>query len=105
MANKFKLRSGDEVVVLTGRCKGQTGKITKLNKDTDKVVVSGLNLFKKHKKPDAQNPDGGIIEKPMPLHVSNVALLDPKTKKPTRIGYKFDGDRKIRVAKKSQTEL
>ena len=100
-----KLKKGDEVVVLNGRAKGLTGKIDRLDLKNAKVYIGGVNLFKKHLKPSANNPESGIIDKPMPLHVSNVAFVDPKTKKATKLGYQMQGDRKVRIAKVSGTVL
>ena len=104
--NKTKIRKGDDVIVMTGRSRGHRGKVERVDNKTYRVYVSGANLFKKHQKPDAQNPDGGIIEKTMPLHLSNVMLIDPKTDKPTRIGVKLDANgKKVRFAKGSGTSL
>lgn len=102
---KCKLRKGDEVIVITGSSKGQSGKIDKVDRKKSRVYVSGVNLGKRHVKPTATNPEGGIIEKAMPLHVSNVSLIDPKTKKPTRVGYKVEDGKKVRFAKASGTLL
>lgn len=104
--NKTKIRKGDEVIVLTGRSRGHTAKVERVDKKAYRVYVAGANLFKKHQKPDAQNPDGGIIEKTVSIHLSNVMLLDPKTNKPTRIGFKLDANgKKVRFAKASGTVL
>ena len=101
MEFKTKFKKGDEVVVLTGRSKGTVGKIEKISAD-GKVVVAGANQFKKHQKPDMQNPDGGIVTRSMPLDISNVAFVDPKTKKATRLGFKMEeGSKKARFAKAS----
>lgn len=100
-AFKTKLRKGDEVIVLTGRSRGETGKIEDIDKKTGRVYLEGKNLGKKHQKPDLSNHEGGIVDVPMPLHVSNVALVDPKGKKATRIGFKVEGGKKSRVARKS----
>jgi len=102
---KCKLKKGDEVVVLTGRAKGTVAKIDVVNRKDLTVTLAGVNLSKRHVKPDMNNPNGGIIDKAMPLAISNVALVDPKTKKATRVGYKLEGDNKVRVAKKSGTIL
>ncbi len=102
---KFRLKKGDEVVVLTGKSKGGVGKIDKVDFKRNAVFVSGLNIFKKHARPGVNGDEGGIIEKVMPVHVSNVALVDPKTKKATRIGYKVENGSKVRVAKGSKTVL
>ncbi len=101
MATKFKVKKGDEVVVIAGKEKGKKGKITKVITDTSRVVVGGINMVKKHTKP-SRTGAGGMVEKESPLHVSNVALIDPKSGKPTRAGYKIKEDgTKVRIAKKS----
>ena len=95
----------DTVIVIAGREKGKTGVIQKVIPESNRVVVENVNLRKKHKKPTQQNPDGGILEIYAPIDASNVMLLDPKTKKPTRIGHKVVKGKKVRVAKKSGTVL
>ena len=102
---KSKLKKGDEVIVLTGRSRGKTGKIENIFPNTDQVIVSGVNFYKKHQKPNMAYPDGGIIDKAVPLNLSNIALVDPKSKKATRVGYKMDNGNKVRFAKKSGTVL
>ena len=103
---KTKIRKGDEVMIMTGRSQGTTGKVEKVDLKSGRAFISGANLFKKHQKPDAKHPDGGIVDKPMSVHLSNIMVGDPKTKKPTRIGYKLDADgKKNRVAKASGTSL
>lgn len=99
MANKF--RKGDEVIVLTGKDKGKRGAITKLHTDTGRVVVENINMVKKHQKPNPNmNVPGGIIEKEMPIDVSNVAIFNPVTGKADRVGFRFlDDGRKVRVFK------
>ena len=98
---KLKLKKGDKVIVITGKDKGKTGEITKVLVKESKVIVSGINVVKRHTKPTQENA-GGIISKEMPIHISNVAFIDPKTSKATRLGVKVDKDgRKVRVAKKS----
>ena len=98
---KLKLKKGDKVVVIAGKDKGKTGEITKVLVKENKVLVSGINMAKRHTKPSQENA-GGIVSKEMPIHISNVAFVDPKTSKPTRLGVKVDKDgRKVRVAKKS----
>ena len=98
---KLKLKKGDKVIVTTGKDKGKTGEITTVFPKENKVVVAGVNMVKRHTKP-SQESAGGIISKEMPIHVSNVALVDPKTGKATRVGYKVEKDgHKVRVAKKS----
>lgn len=104
--NKTKLRKGDEVIVTNGRSKGHKGKIESIDIKNYNAIVTGANLYKKHRKPDAQNPDGGILEKAMPIHLSNLMLADPKSGKATRIGFKTDSnDKKLRIAKNSGTSL
>lgn len=101
----MNLVKGDTVIVIAGRDKGKTGVIQKVIPESNRVVVENVNLRKKHKKPTQQNPDGGIVEIYAPINASNVMLLDPKTKKPTRIGHKIVKGKKVRYAKKSGTTL
>ena len=100
MAQKFKVKKGDEVIVIAGKDKGKKGKITKVITDKSRVIVGGVNMIKRHAKA-SRTEAGGIVEKEASLHVSNVALLDPKSGKATRVGYKIENDRKVRVAKRS----
>ena len=105
MKNKIKLKKGDEVIVLSGKDKGKTGKIVRVIPDIRKVIVSDVNKYKKHQKPGNNEP-GGIIEKVMPLHISNVAFYDPSLKKGIRVSYKFNKDgKKMRINKKSGKEI
>ena len=98
---KLKIKKGDTIIVITGKDKGKTGEVTKVLVQENKVIVSGINMAKRHTKP-SQESAGGIISKEMPIQISNVAYVDPKTNKPTRLGIKIDKDgRKVRVAKKS----
>ncbi len=97
---KLKVKKGDKVVVLTGKDKGKTGEIKKVLIDDMQVIVQGVNVQTKHRKPSQTNA-GGLDKIEAPIHVSNVALVDPKTSKPTRVGYKVVGERKVRVARKS----
>lgn len=98
---KFKIKKGDKVVVLTGKDKGKTGEVKQLLTADCKVVVQGVNIQTKHRKPSQTNP-GGQEKIECPIHVSNVALADPKTGKATRVGFKtVAGDKKVRVAKRS----
>ena len=100
----MKLKTGDKVIVIAGANKGKEGKIIKTLKD--KVVVEGVNLRKKHLKPKNNNGTGEIITVEAPIHVSNVAIMDPKTKKPTNIKYDFDKNgKKIRISKKSNEKI
>ena len=101
MAVKFKIRKGDKVVVITGKEKGKTGEVLSVLREESRVLVQGINIVKRHTRPSAANP-GGIIDKEAPLHISNVAHVDPKSGKPTRVGFKIlDGGRKVRVARRS----
>jgi len=96
-----KIRKGDKVVVLSGRDKGRTGEVLKMMPKEDKAVVRGVNLVRRHQKQTPQQ-EGGIITKEAPIHVSNLALADPKDGKPTRVGFKVQEDgKKVRVAKRS----
>ena len=97
---KFKIKSGDTVQVIAGDHKGLEGKVLKIFKDKDKALVEGVNIVKKHNKPSAQNPQGGIVEKEAPIHISNLSLLNKKGET-TRVGYKMEGDKKVRYSKKS----
>lgn len=100
----MKLKTGDKVIVIAGSNKGKEGKITR--KLDDKVIIEGVNLRKKHLKPKNNNGEGEIVEIEAPIHVSNVMLIDPKTKKPTKIKYDTDKDgKKIRISKKSNEKI
>ncbi len=98
--SKWKLRKGDQVIVTAGKSKGATGKIDSVDRKRSGVTVAGVNMARKHTKP-TQNSPGGIIDKPLPLHISNVAMLDPRQGGPTRVGFRLDAGRKVRYAKKS----
>ncbi|WP_323788244.1 50S ribosomal protein L24 [Psychroserpens sp.] len=97
---KLKIKSGDTVQVIAGDHKGTEGKVLKVLKDKNKAIVEGVNMVKKHTKPSAQNPQGGIVEKEAPMHLSNLSLLTSKGET-TRVGYKMEGDNKVRFSKKS----
>jgi large subunit ribosomal protein L24 len=100
----MKIKKGDEVVVISGKYKGVKGEVLEARPTESRVVVAGVNRHKWHIKP-TQNEAGHIVDREAPIHVSNVALVDPKTKKPTRVGYKMEKGKKVRVARKSGTEL
>ena len=100
MNKKFKLKKGDEVIVLAGKDKGKTGKIIKMVPKQMKAIVSEINKVKKNQKPDNNQP-GGIIDKEMPIHISNLSFYDPELKKGIRIGYKIEKNNKVRVNKSS----
>ncbi len=93
-----KIKKGDRVVVLTGRDKGKKGEVTQVFPKEDRLIVGGLNLVKRHTRPSQADPQGGIKSKEAPLHISNVAYLDSKGQ-PTRVGFKAEGDKKVRYAK------
>lgn len=96
----MKIKKGDKVIVITGKDKGKTGEVTKAMPKENKVIVSGVNVSKRHQKPSQENA-GGIVNKEMPIHVSNVAIVDPKTGKATKVAKKVIEGRKVRVAKRS----
>ena len=105
MIKKIKLRKGDEVIVLTGKDKGKTGKIAKMFPQKDKAIVSDLNKVKKNQKPDNNQP-GGIIEKEMPIQISNLSFYDPKSKKGVKLGYKIKNkNEKIRIIRSTGKEV
>jgi large subunit ribosomal protein L24 len=93
-----KIRKGDRVVVLTGKDKGRQGSVSKVFPKESRVLVDGLNMVQRHTRPSQGDPQGGIKNKEAPLHVSNVAVVDSKGK-PTRVGFRMDGDKKVRFAK------
>ena len=100
-----KIRKGDKVIVLSGRDKGRTGEVFEVRPDANKALVRGVNMVRRHQKQTAQQ-EGGIISKESPIHLSNVAIVDPKDGKPTRIGFKvLDDGRKVRIAKRSGEQI
>tara|TARA_Y200000002_G_scaffold360736_1_gene346220 strand:- start:5359 stop:5673 length:315 start_codon:yes stop_codon:yes gene_type:complete len=104
MSIKLRLKKGDEVIVLAGKDKGKTGKIVKMLPKENKAIVSEINRVKKNQKPDNNQP-GGIIDKEMPMHISNLSFYDAQLKKGVKIGYKFDNDKKIRINKSTGKEI
>ena len=98
---KLKIKSGDVVRVIAGDHKGSEGKITKVLVDKNKAIVAGVNMVSKHTKPSAKSPQGGIVKKEAPIQISNLSLIDPKSKEITKTGTRMDGDKKVRFAKKS----
>jgi large subunit ribosomal protein L24 len=112
---KMKVRAGDDVIVIAGKDKGRRGKVLRVVPETQRVVVEGLNIVKRHTKPRPpanaqeaarQQPTGGVIQREAPLHVSNVQLVSPASDKPTRVGYRFDDQgRKVRVARRDGVDL
>jgi large subunit ribosomal protein L24 len=99
-----RIRKGDKVVVITGRDKGRTGEVIEMRPREQRVLVRGVNMVKRHQRQTATQ-EGGIISKEAPVHLSNVALADPKDGKPTRVGFKTVGDKKVRFAKRSGVEI
>lgn len=101
MAKTFKIKKGDRVAVITGRDKGKTGEVLRVLRKNNRVLVQGVNMVKRHQGP-TQVSAGGIMEKEAPVHISNVALIDPKSDRPTRVGYRIEKDgRKVRIARRS----
>lgn len=98
---KLKIKAGDQIVVLAGADRGKEGEVVKVFPKKNRAIVQGVNMIKKHTKPSAQNPQGGIIETEASIHISNLALLDPETGKATRVGYKIEDGKKVRVSKKT----
>jgi large subunit ribosomal protein L24 len=103
-----KIKKGDTVIVIAGRDKGRTGEVIEMRREASRALVRGVNMIKRHQK-QTQAQEGGIISKEAPIHLSNIALVDPKDNKPTRVGFKFIGtgeDRKrVRVARRSGVEI
>jgi len=103
---KLHIRKGDTVVVIAGESKGTQGKVLEVLPKENRAIVEGANLVSKHTKPNAKSPQGGIVKKEAPIHISNLMMVDPKTGKPTRIGRKLNKDNKlVRYAKKSGEEI
>jgi large subunit ribosomal protein L24 len=104
----MKIRRDDDVIVISGKDKGKTGKVLRVDRKAQKVFVEGLNMIKRHQRPNPANPNAqvGVIEREAPIHVSNVAIVDPKDNKPTRVGVRRDDNgRRMRVTKRSGSEL
>ncbi|TVZ25750.1 large subunit ribosomal protein L24 [Gillisia sp. Hel_I_86] len=97
---KLKIKSGDTVRLIAGDHKGQEGKVQKILRDKNKAIVEGVNMVSKHEKPSASNPQGGIVKKEAPIHLSNLSLIDKKGDT-TRIGYRMEDGKKVRFSKKS----
>ena len=99
------VKKGDKVMVITGKDKGKQGTILEAYPKKDRVLVEGVNEVKKHAKPSQDNPQGGILTQEAAIHVSNVMPIDPKSGEPTRVGYKVEDGKKVRIAKKSGEAL
>lgn len=102
---KLKIKSGDIVKVIAGDHRGEEGKILKIYRDKNKAIVEGVNLVSKHTKPTTEKPQGGIIKKEASIHISNLALIDSKTKEITRVGIRVEGEKRVRFSKKSNQVL
>jgi large subunit ribosomal protein L24 len=105
MMTKLKIKSGDVVKVIAGDHKGAEGKVLRVLRDKNKAIVEGVNMVSKHTKPSAKSPQGGIVKKEAALHISNLSLIDPKSKEATKVGFKVEGDKKVRFSKKSNQVL
>jgi large subunit ribosomal protein L24 len=101
MMTKLKVKKGDIVRVIAGDHKGEQGKIVTVQREKNKAIVEGVNMVSKHTKPSAKNPQGGIVKKEAAIHISNLSLIDPKSKETTKVGFKQEGDKKVRFSKKS----
>ena len=106
MAAKLKIRRDDEVLVISGKDRGKTGRVLRVDPAKERVFVEGLNIVKRHQRPRPGSTDpGGVIERPGPIHISNVMLIDPSDNKPTRVGIVREDGKRFRVHKKSQNRL
>ena len=106
MQKKFHIKKGDTVIVITGIYKGQKGRVLEVIRKSERAIVEGVNMMKKHTKPNSNNPQGGIIEQEASVHISNLMLVDPKTGEPSRIGRRLnDKGKLIRYSKKSGEEI
>lgn len=104
--NKLNIKKGDNVYVLAGEDRGKTGRVLKVLVDKSRAIVEGVNFVTKATKPSAQHPQGGLVKMEAPIHISNLSLIDPKSGKPTRVGYRLTDDgKKVRYAKKSGEEI
>jgi large subunit ribosomal protein L24 len=106
MQKKLHIKKGDTAFVNAGEYKGQKGRVLEVNRSTNRAIVEGINMISKHTKPNAQNPDGGIVKKEAPIHLSNLMLIDPSSGEPTRIGRRRnDKGKLVRYSKKSGEEI
>ena len=106
MNRKFHIKKGDLVKVISGESRGQEGKVLDVIFKKERAIIEGVNMMKKHTKPNSANPDGGIVEQEAPIHISNLMLIDPATSKPTRIGRKLnDKNKLVRYSKKTGEEI
>jgi len=106
MSRKFHIKKGDTVVVISGEYNGQKGKVLEVLREKERAIVEGVNMVKKHTKPNATHPQGGIIEQEAAIHISNLLIADPKDGKPSKVGRKLnDKNKLVRFAKKSGEEI
>lgn len=98
---KLRIKTGDKVRVIAGDHRGAEGEVLRVDRVKDKAIVEGLNMVSKHEKPSAKNPQGGIVEKEAPIHLSNLSLIDPKSGETTRVGFEDRDGKKVRYSKKS----
>jgi len=106
MQKKLHIKKGDSVVVITGESKGQKGRVLEIDRNKERAIVEGVNLVSKHTKPNAKSPQGGILKKEAPIHISNLMPVDPASGKPTRVGRKLnDRNKLVRYSKKSGEEI
>lgn len=106
MIKKTHIRKGDNVMVISGENKGQQGRVLNVDMKKSRVLVEGVNIISKHTKPNAESPQGGIVKKEAPVHISNLMLIDPKSGKPTRVGRKIgENGKNVRYSKKSGEEI
>ena len=99
---KLKIKTGDTVRIIAGDHKGTEGKVVLVDREKNKAIVEGANMVSKHEKPSAQNPQGGIVKKEAPIHISNLSLIDSKSGEATRVGYEVRDGKKVRISKKSK---
>jgi large subunit ribosomal protein L24 len=106
MQKKTHIKKGDSVIVITGESKGQKGRVLEVNREKERAIVEGVNMVSKHTKPNAKAPQGGILKKEAPVHLSNLMLVDPASGKPTRVGKRLnDKNKLVRYSKKSGEEI
>lgn len=106
MQKKLHIKKGDNVVVIAGNDKGQKGRVLEIIRKSDRAIVEGVNMIKKHTKPNAESPQGGIVKKEAPIHISNLMIADPKSGEATKVGRRLDANGKlVRYSKKSEEEI
>lgn len=103
--SKLNIKKGDNVYVLSGEDRGKTGRVLKVIREKNRAIVEGVNIVTKAAKPSAKHPQGGLVKMEAPINVSNLSLIDPKSGKPTRVGYRIEDGKKVRYAKKSGEEI